>query len=241
MNLFFLRTCSQELDSPGFRNLAWLAQSVQNFLRLFVGLCIFAATHTAIADDSQWEVRKTSDGITVSSREEPGSPINAIRAEAEFDVPLDVVLQLLLDVDNRPEWNSICREAKQVAAESNDSNQRLEYIYYDMPWPVKDRDLVLEFKHEQSEESAKISATVVDGVVDSNDKAVRVSKAWEEWLISRVSDTKAKLTMTVFMDPNGPIPAWLINSMSVSQPLEAMAKLRELAAARYKNTESATN
>lgn len=186
-----------------------------------------------MAETTAWTLRKTVDGINVSTRPVSGSALNAIRAEAEFAVPLQVIVDLLLEIDNRPIWNSICREAKIIKTDAQHDGRQLAYFYYDMPWPVKDRDLVLEFTPEFTDGSAKISASVVSDVLEPIDKAVRVAQAWEEWQLTALSDETAKVSMTVFMDPNGPIPAWLINSMSVSQPLEVMAMLRELSATRY--------
>lgn len=191
--------------------------------------CLVIAKPFAETDD--WELRKTEDGISVYTRPVPDSPINAIRAEAEIAVPMPVVKDLLLNFESRTKWNSLCKEAEKVTAKGDTTDTQFAYFYYDMPWPVKDRDLVISFTVDDGDTATTISGSAVEDMVEPNSKAVRVTHAWEKWLISKKSDESTMVSMTVFMDPNGPIPAWLINSMSVSQPLDAMAKIRELAAA----------
>ena len=194
-------------------------------------------SHAVFAESSDWELKKTEDDISIYMRDVPDSAINAIRAVTQINAPLDVVLDLLWDASKRPEWNSLCREVKPVASENpGNPQQQTNYFYYDMPWPVKDRDLIMGFTKTVDQNSAKISASIVDAPVAENKNAVRVSYAWEEWEISRNEDGSSTLSMTAFLDPNGPIPAWLINTMSISQPLEVMTKLRAMSLARAKES-----
>ena len=39
-------------------------------------------------------------------------------------------------------------------------------------------------------------------------------------------------TTTALIDPNGPIPAWLLNQLSVGQPFAVVTRLRELTAVK---------
>lgn len=198
-------------------------------IRLLVLVSIVSAT-SVVASESEWELKKTDNGISVYSRDVADSAINAIRAQANFDVPPAVVEAILLEYGTRTKWNSMCIKAETVA--QADPDQTLVYFHYDMPWPVKDRDLVMQFKHESSDSGVKITATAIESDVAPVKKVVRVIKAWEEWTVRRLENGSSEVTMTVFMDPNGPIPAWLINTMSVSEPLQAMSILRDMSLAR---------
>lgn len=191
--------------------------------------------------DGDWELKKDSGGIAVYSQDVADSDINVIRAEAEIDVPLDVLLDLLMQADLKPTWNSICHKASVVGEGGSDTVTEHIYLQYDMPWPVADRDVVMSQRVERSDNTVTISASAIVDIVPVDKKYVRVSKAWEEWVLTRRADDKVHLRMTAFMDPAGPIPAWLINAMSVSQPYEIMENLRSMSLSRYQGGDASDN
>src|SRR3546814_1368343 len=58
-----------------------------------------------------WRTEKQEDGVRVSSRAVVGSPIRAIKAEADIRAPFASVVALLLNVSLRPRWDETCAEA----------------------------------------------------------------------------------------------------------------------------------
>lgn len=193
---------------------------------------LFSLAGAAFADtDEGWQIRKDEQGITVYAREVADSPIDEIRASASIQAPYPVVLALLLDHTARPQWNALCQEARVL--QSGTPDEQRVYFYYKMPWPVTDRDLVMALSVNDADGVAIMRGTAIaDDTAPAGSKAVRVLKAREEWRIERLDENSTRVTMTALMDPAGPIPAWLINAMSVSQPYEAMEQLRLLASQR---------
>lgn len=195
---------------------------VQGLRRLCLSLSIISAP--ALADEARWILKKKSDGIAVYARDVADSAIDEIRAEAEIMAPPDVLLAYLLDVANRSHWNTLCTVTETMTGDSKKYSDATQvYLRYDMPWPVEDRDMVMALTPRK--DGSGFVAEAVASNYRRDEGAVRVTKAWEQWDI-QPTDQGSKLTMTVFMDPAGPIPTWLINSMSVSQPIEVMQRLR---------------
>ena len=193
---------------------------------LVMAFCFVTIVGQASAGDSAWELKKQQDGISVFQKQSADSSINQIRAEAVISAPVSAIADVLLDFQNRPQWDSLSRSAKLL--ENGNSEGTFVHIHYDMPWPVSDRDVVMRIAVRRSPESVEIHAEAVDDVAPLDGDAVRITNAWEKWTVKRLSATESHLTTTGFVDPAGPIPGWLINSMSVSQPYESVAGLRQL-------------
>ena len=186
----------------------------------WLAVVLFLSGNSFADTDEGWRLRKDEQGIAVYAREIADSPIDEIRATATLQAPYPVVLALLLDHTARPKWNSLCQEARVLNNSASEEQQRV-YFYYKMPWPVADRDLVMKLLMSETDGAAIMKGSAVADDSVPVGKAVRVSKAREEWQIERVDENSTRVTMTALMDPAGPIPAWLINALSVSQPFEA--------------------
>ena len=53
-------------------------------------------------------------------------------------------------------------------------------------------------------------------------------QSMQEWKLEKMSDCSTKVSLTSLTDPGGPIPASLVNSMSIEEPLQSIVNLREL-------------
>lgn len=197
---------------------------------LYLSLAVTA--NAVVADEAPWILKKKSDGIAVYSRDVANSAIDEIRAVADIIGPPDLVLAYLLNVTNRPRWNTLTAVAEALPNNGKPGESSRVYLRYDMPWPVEDRDMVMTMTSHVGRHG--FVAEAVTSTYRRGDGAVRVTIASEQWDI-QPSDQGSTITMTVFMDPAGPIPAWLINSMSVSQPIEVMQRLRQQLSVLDKN------
>lgn len=176
----------------------------------------------------QWQLKKQVNDISIYVRDIDEFAIDVIRAEVEMEVPAGLVLELLLNTELRPLWNSICREAREIGEASPATGPGLIYLHYAMPWPVQDRDVVMAVEVEGELPDLTLSAKAIRGGVAVRNDRVRIVNAWETWRIIAVNDRTTRLQMTVFMDPAGPVPDWFINMMSVAEPLKMMQRLREV-------------
>ena len=54
---------------------------------------------------------------------------------------------------------------------------------------------------------------------------VRVVRSFGKWLVSPVGKDSIRIEFTLFVDPAGEIPFWLINTFSTLAPFETFKKL----------------
>lgn len=190
---------------------------------LMASLCAWGASD---ADD--WRSEKNEDGIHVYSRAVEGSAVRAIKAQVDVDVAFDTAVSLLLDVSQRPRWDELCAEASVVRQVSE--TEDLIYVHNDLPWPVSDRDMVLRrvWAFDADHSRVQIRSNLVDGVLPEVDGRVRMAQADGVWSVERSGESGVRIMTEVHVDPGGPVPDWLLNSLSVQGPYKALGKIRSL-------------
>lgn len=180
------------------------------------------------AEANPWRMEKQQDGIRVSSRAVAGSPIRAIRAETDIRAPFATAVALLLDVSLRIRWDELCAEAS-VHLRVSDAEDVI-YVHNDLPWPASDRDMVLRRTWSIAADGsrAQIRAAVDNDVLPEVAGRVRVPQADGVWTVVRTGDASVRVSTEIHVDPGGPVPDWLMNSLSIQAPYKALWNMRHL-------------
>ena len=107
-------------------------------------LCgLVPATNRSIAGacDSGWEMVMDKNGIKADASQYANSGIFELRAVMVVDARAEVVAETLRDTPATPEWLPDCDLS--YVLNMKDRSNFTSYISIDLPWPVKDRDLVM--------------------------------------------------------------------------------------------------
>jgi hypothetical protein len=202
------------------RKLRWLMPSL-----LFAVLPSLAP-----AAQADWKLEKDKDGIQVYTRAVEGWSIHEIRGVTYVPAKLSSVVAVINDIAAQGELNEYVAEA---TVQNRESDARYQiYALTKMPWPVSNRDIVNQ--RSISQDPSSLVVTITDTAVDKaspppRNGVVRIVKSKQVWTL--VPDAKGGVNaqMQLLSDPNGPIPASLINSMSISTPFKTLGKLKALA------------
>ena len=119
----------------------WLDRRVNPRSALLATVFSLVTSLGAAADNGGWTVVDKERGITSSRREQPGCNLPAFRGQGKVEGNVLQVLAMLLDVTTVPKWAYGVDEAKLVKRES--PKTELVYVYSDVQWPVRDRDMVV--------------------------------------------------------------------------------------------------
>lgn len=192
-------------------------------------LLMLLTTPTLAVDGPDWALLRDRDGIQVYSRPAAGSAIHEIRAVTRMSATPQAVATVLRDVSRRPQWDPTCAQASVHTALGPD--EQILYYDLDLPWPVEDRDMVMQTKW-QSGPDGRITATgtSVADVIAPRRERVRVTQASERWELQPIDGGGVSVVLTAHIDPAGPLPSWLVNSMSVDAPFDALDNLRKIVA-----------
>lgn len=177
-----------------------------------------------------WQRVKMKDGITVYQREVPGWSIKEVRATGQVSAPIQRVRAVVEDITQANRINSVVSSAGLIPLAKH--NQTTYFVILDMPWPTSDRSAI--YQRQVTTDSSGNTITVEDRAdtatkpVPPMKKTVRIERSTQQWVLRKVNANLTEVTFTSLTDPNGPIPASLINTRSVEAPLESIANLRLL-------------
>ncbi|MEO0367939.1 MAG: START domain-containing protein [Pseudomonadota bacterium] len=185
--------------------------------------------------DYQWEDKKNSKGITISTSAVEGSPFKAVRGEMTVNASVKDLVALVEDLAVCPEWAALCKEARLEQRIS--PTESFAYIYNDIPFPVTDRDVYTHIVWTEDTDTQRVTMTskATEGG-PAKTKAVRLVDAVSQWHFTPNDDGTTYVESFAHIDPAGPTPAWITNLMLVDSPFKTMVKMREIVeSGQYEN------
>lgn len=190
----------------------------------------FASSHFQLqnlnARMSDWKLSLSKGNINIYTRPNPDSGIKEVRITTEIKSTLTGLMTILGDVQGYTDWVYKCSASKRLKTISEQ-----EFYYYtqtDMPFIIKDRDLVVHSKQWQDPNGVVHSrSSAVPNFIPAIDNMVRVKYFESNWKITPYDDGTLTIDYTVKTDPGGNIPVWIINLAVTKGPLNTMEKLIE--------------
>lgn len=181
----------------------------------------------------EWEEKKDKDGIKIYTSKVPDSPHKAVRGEMPMTGTVAELVALVNDLPRCPDWADLCKHS--VAIEEVSGTEQVVHIHNDIPFPVKDRDVVARMRWSRNAESGRVTmhseATPEPEshrYVPKQKKAVRIYDAVTQWHFTPQESGQVLVENFAHIDPNGPTPAWLTNMLLVNSPLKTMAAMRDI-------------
>lgn len=177
----------------------------------------------------QWESKRDKDGIKVFTSNVEGSKFKAVRAEMLIKASLGSLVGLVSDSKACPDWADLCKEEKVI--EQLSPTESYVYTYNDIPFPVKDRDVLAHVIWKYNPDLKKVSmiSTATTGRFKKT-KAVRIENAIAHWHFSERENGHVLVENFAHIDPNGPTPAWITNMLLVDSPVKTLKSMRKLIA-----------
>lgn len=199
---------------------------MKKFLVLF-GVFLLQFNH-AYASVDDWILERDKNGVQVYSKPVAGSNLNAVRGVTTVQSSMNRLVTILRDPELRPRWDKLCGES--YLYESISANEELVYVHSNMPWPVSDRDMLLRTVWEQDPTTLVVTMTGsgTQSILPEKPGRVRVIQANQDFILTPMGNGVVEVSSYIHLDPAGPLPAWLINSLSVESPYDALNRLKVL-------------
>lgn len=178
--------------------------------------------------EADWKQVKNSDAITVYNRPFPGSDFDEFRAVTIVNAPIEVITEVLYDVPAQPEWMSDCLFAKTVKV--FDENHIIAYNILHFPWPVTDRDFLLDTNFDLDFKAGRVLVTMkaVEEPLIPVSKYVRMTNVFGTCLLERLDKDKTKVTYTMLANPAGHVPAAVANIFAKMNPYNTLKGLKKI-------------
>lgn len=189
--------------------------------------------------EAAWLLRREAENIQVYTRAIPGSDHDEVLTTTVVGgLRLSALVALLQDAEACPDWAPHCASAYVVAVVSE--QESYVYTHSDMPFPVRDRDVVSFVSWQQDPVSRVVTMVgeAVTGVVDEVKGRVRLTDASAVWTLEPLPEGRLRVSNRTYLDPGSRVPAWLTNQLLVETPLLTMQALISLAQdRRYRGAE----
>jgi len=181
----------------------------------------------------KWELKKNENGIEVYTRKAASGNLKELRVICELEATREQLISTLKDIDNYNIW--VYSNKKSVILKTEEPDKIIYYTQCHMPWPLKDRDLIVELNINASPDILNVVVKGLPDYIPKNDSYVRVPYSLAVWKVTDGPDNKLKVDYTFSVDPGGSVPSWLVNATLPIGPYNSFMKLREVLK-RTKNT-----
>jgi hypothetical protein len=179
-----------------------------------------------------WDFIKEKDGIKIYTRKEANSDLKSFKGEAMIHAKYEDLLNLIGNVKNQDWWDKSVTELRILLFEEGKHVQY--YIVYDSPWPVSDRDLVVDavITTDPVTKVRTVKAKPLPDVIPEKVDKVRIKNYWQNWTVTPVKPGLVHVVLEGFVDPGGSIPDWLYNMVITETPIKVIRNVKEKAHAQ---------
>lgn len=191
------------------------------FLALFIPL-----TGINVSGDEGWKHEFTRDSVEVYTREAAGYPVREFLGVTTIDAPLALIQKVADDADSYPEWMYECGKSKLI--EKKDADNFTAWIVTTAPFPVSDRDVVIQV-HALNRDNQRIATyhAVEHAGQPATKKYVRMPRLDGSWTFTALAENKTEVRYQVKSDPGGSVPDWIINLKVKHTPWGTLKNLRK--------------
>ncbi len=187
---------------------------------------ILAILMNVATAQNNWVLITNHDGIKVYTSTQTNSKIKAVKVECTLKATLSQLAVVIFDISTCNQWvyrTKNCSVLKQI-----NSGDMYYYAEVEAPWPIANRDFIAHLKLSQNPDT-KVMVVEADNAphfVPQKGNIVRIMQSISKWVVSIQDEHTVKVEYTLFTDPGGNVPAWLINMFITKGPLESFQKLR---------------
>lgn len=173
---------------------------------------------------AKWTLKKDKNGVQVYTRPVEGSPLKEFRGVVNIRTTAEAAKKLLLDLPSYIEWSHNCIESSVLKI--NNENDIIGVTLTDAPWPVQDREAIVQTQVVEKDGSIYLNMTALPNYIKAKNNVVRVPEMTGFWKITANGDGTVEVVQQVHASPGGSIPDWLANSAVVDTPYNTLLNMK---------------
>ncbi|WP_299223303.1 START domain-containing protein [uncultured Psychroserpens sp.] len=171
---------------------------------------------------NDWSLKKEADNIKIYTRQPSNSSIKEYKAVTTIATNINYVLEELLEAPNYYEG---CESNISYYVKELDDNKHVFYAHKDLPWPIKDRDVVTLLTVEPiNKKTIKLTLESLPDEIPHKSKTIRIKKLMGHWLLEDMGG-KTMVTQQLFLDPEGSLPPLIVNKLLIKGPYKTFKNL----------------
>lgn len=182
---------------------------------------------TSVNNCSEWQLKNDEGNYKAYFRQCDDSPVKEVKLLDKFDGNFHQLIKVMNDIETNKKLTETCSEA--ILVKTFDKNTSLQYFHYKMPFGVYDRDVVSKVTIKATDSTYSFIAEAVDdNSVPRKTDIIRVTNARTSWFFRKTETGAIEMQYIGFADPNGSIPAWIINALTRRESRSVVEKLKKL-------------
>jgi START domain len=200
---------------------------MKTYLVLFSSLLILSFSIPSNPPCGEWELKAEEGSFKVYVRQCDNSPIKELKVVDKFKGDFAKLAKEVAHISFTTKVSASCTEAKIV--KPIDAQTSIQYYYFKMPIGISDRDIVLKnttiVKGNKLRSTSEVYPTAE---VPEKKGVIRLVKSRSAYEFEKLSDGNITMLYTAFTDPNGSLPAWIVNWVATNETKKMSAKIKEL-------------
>ena len=193
--------------------------------KVFIIVC-YLVVLKANSQSTGWELAKDKNDVQVYTRSNEGSKFKEFKAITIISTTnLTKTTALIENVTAYPDWQANIGSIKVLKFISSGE----KYFHYtaDVPWPISDRDGITYMKKSLIDSVITYQLDSKHDYIPIKDNCLRLKIAKGSWTLTPLKDNKTKVVYQFFGDPEGSLPAAIVNMFIVDGPHTTLENLRE--------------
>jgi len=175
------------------------------FLILILPLWLFA-----------WDVYKEKDNITIYKEHDEKFEFSQYKAITTFNFSLKKISDAIMNHHSYTSWLSDCIKA--------DKKEDKVYILMSPPWPLNNRQVWAQIEKKVYKDKAIITLNSIDNK-NSDESGVWFKYLHAEFVLTPLSQNATQVSLSLFGNPGGFPPAWMVNWLAWEIPYQSLFDL----------------
>ncbi|MBK6995206.1 MAG: hypothetical protein IPH31_09855 [Lewinellaceae bacterium] len=196
-------------------------------VRLFFLILGLAQIQAIIAQKtSDWAYKGEKDGIKIYHQKTPG--LLHIKLSTVVKAPLSGIAALFSDVDNYKDWGYKISESRLLRRVS--PTEVWYYAKYDFPWPLDDRDIILQSIMQQDAITRRvvITNTPHPSYLPEKTGISRIRNTTTRWTFLPGEGGWVSMEQQISTDSAEDMPDWLVTMTVDTGPRETAKAVRKI-------------
>lgn len=176
------------------------------------------------AEENEWELRKNKNGIKVYTKEREDTHIYMYKVVTRFAANPEKIYRQVIDFRENLKYMELVDSLK-FLVHKKDKRYR-NYMHFDMPWPVKNREMVMEMNVRFTPDGIYLESSNISGNLEKKKETIPIKDFREKWKIEKsINGAGSRITVTGWINPGGAIPVWVVNLFSARTPYRFISRI----------------
>jgi len=192
----------------------------------FILLALALAQVVFAQKPSDWEYKGEKEGIKIYHQKTPG--LLHIKLSTSVKASLSGIVALFSDVDHYSDWGYKISESRLLHRVS--PLEVWYYAKYDLPWPLEDRDIILQSKLHQDPYTRQIiiTNTPYPTYLPDNKGVMRIKNTNTRWKFQPGNDGWVYVEQQISTDSVKDMPDWFVKMTADTGPRETAKAVRKM-------------